>query len=263
MIGLFIIWRQAFENDKHKLTLLNGVIYIVLQAASIGLGIVFYWLTASLSSLNVKLALVTFILMPVIAVSFTAFYGIWQDNDYNFYEEHRLTSSFDFFVHKQELGFWARLKLISLKPTTAQDKLILALTCTNFGTIILYIAITMALYTRFFGFTIGAWILMVELVIILAKKYQQNNYSYKNLGIILCLLAMLSVFVTWILVIIIRALGSSNKSEKSASGAEIGLLKVTVVASVIFFLGAIIGVLYEELKSKGTAVKKLSITFFV
>ena len=97
MIALFVIWRQAFENDKYKLTIMNVIIYAVLQGASVGLGIVFYWLTSTLSELNVKLALVTFILMPVIVVSFTAFYGIWQENDYNVYESSKKSSAFDFF----------------------------------------------------------------------------------------------------------------------------------------------------------------------
>lgn len=209
VITLFIIWMQAFQNDRHKLTLQNTIIYAFLQAASIGLGIVLYWLTTALSSVNVNLSLVTFILMPGIIVSYTAFYGLWKTNDYRVYEDSQ--ASFDFFVQKQKLGFCASLKLIPIKPKTRKDKFALALLCTNLGTIALYISITMALYTRFFGFTIGCWLLIIELTIILAKKYEQNNYSYKSTGVVLCLSGVLLVFLTWILVIILKALRSKDK----------------------------------------------------
>lgn len=209
VITLFIIWMQAFQNDRYKPTLTNIIIYAVLQTASIGLGFVLYWLTTVLSSVNVNLSLVTFILMPVIVVSYTAFYGIWKSNDYRVYEDSQ--ASFDFFVQKQQLGLCASLKLIPIKPKTKKDKFALALLCTNLGTIALYISITMALYTRFFGFTIGCWLLIIELTIILAKKYEQKNFSYKSTGVILCLFGVFSVFLTWILIMVLVALRTKGK----------------------------------------------------
>jgi hypothetical protein len=78
------MWRQAFELDKNRFTIFNVVIYLLLQASSVGLGIIFYYL---IGALKIKLILTTTILVPIIAVTFTAFYGIWQDNDYNMYEK--------------------------------------------------------------------------------------------------------------------------------------------------------------------------------
>ena len=56
----------------------------MFQTASIDLGIIFYYLCGVL---QIKLILTTFILVPLIVASFTAFYGIWQENDYNAYEK--------------------------------------------------------------------------------------------------------------------------------------------------------------------------------
>ena len=62
--------------------MINGIIAGVLEAFSIGLGVLFYVLT---SAYNIKLILTTFVLMPIIVVSFSAFYGVWKENDYQAY----------------------------------------------------------------------------------------------------------------------------------------------------------------------------------
>lgn len=106
---------------------------------------------------------------------------------------------------------------------------------------------------RFIGFTIGVWIVMIELVIFLARKYQQNNYSFKSFEAILCLIGIATVFTVWILLMYLRILEEKNKSLKT----------FIAVCSVIYFLGALIGLLVGELGAKGTELKKLSISFYV
>lgn len=106
---LFIIWRQAFENDKYRLTVLNLSLYGVLQSVSIILGFVVY----KLNDRNpIKLILTTFTLVPVILVSFAAFFGIWSDNDYNVYEKPAGTKRFEFFLDTQKLTFCEKLAKI-------------------------------------------------------------------------------------------------------------------------------------------------------
>ncbi len=75
---------QAFENDNFRFTLINGIIAGVLEAVSIGLGILFFVLTRSY---KIKLILTTFALIPVIVVSFSSFYLVWKENDYQAYEK--------------------------------------------------------------------------------------------------------------------------------------------------------------------------------
>ena len=57
-------------------------LYILLQVISIALGYAYFLQ----SDESIKLILTTFTLVPTIAVSFSAFYGVWVSNDYNAYE---------------------------------------------------------------------------------------------------------------------------------------------------------------------------------
>lgn len=251
VLMMFIIWRQAFEMAHFRISFLNTIIYIVLQAASIGLGVLFYWLVGGL---KIDLILTTFILVPIIVVSFMAFYGIWQDNDYCVYES-KEGGSLDLFVRDQTISFCGRLQKVNWKPKTRQDWLVAILLLVNFGTIIVYTIVTMMYFKpKYVGFTVGVWIVMIELMIFLARKYQQNNYSFKQFEAILCLIGIATVFLTWICVMLLKIL---NKDENKV------LWSLTTVCSVIYFLGAIIGLLISELDSKGTELKKLSKSFYV
>ena len=78
-------WRSVSTNTwfMGKLDFLVILLYIVLQGVSVALGWDYYNRT---KDLDIDLILTTFICVPTIAVSFSAFYGIWVSNDYSAYE---------------------------------------------------------------------------------------------------------------------------------------------------------------------------------
>jgi hypothetical protein len=110
---------------------------------------------------------------------------------------------------------------------------------TNLISIAIYTSIAMALYEPVYaGFTVGVWVILIELMIILARKYQQNNYSYKSFEVVLSLIGILAVFLTWLLFMVIRIL--ANETNKV-------FMILTAASSIIFFFGAISGLLISEL----------------
>ena len=63
-------------------------LYILLQAVSVGVGVFFYEEVGG----NNDLILTSFVLLPIIVVTFSAFFGIWVSNDFNGYEMDYLQS---------------------------------------------------------------------------------------------------------------------------------------------------------------------------
>lgn len=130
---------------------------------------------------------------------------------------------------------------------------------TNLAAIIIYMVVTMIMFKPVYvGFTIGVWIIMIELVIFFAMKYQQNNYSFMQFEAILCLIGILVAFLIWIIFMTTSVL----KDETDESLYNM-LMYLTIICSVVFFFGAIIGLLSSEISSKGTEVKKLSWSFYI
>ena len=82
MIGLYIIWFRAFKFMNYELRWPVLVLWLVLQVASVGVGVFYYFINEH----NNNLILTTFIAGPLILVTFTAFYGLWVANDYSLYQ---------------------------------------------------------------------------------------------------------------------------------------------------------------------------------
>lgn len=240
IIIVYIVWLQAFENDNFRFTVINGIIFGVLEAVSVGLGILFYVLTRSY---NIKLILTTFLLMPFIAVSFSAFYLVWKENDYQAYEK-SFEQSQNFnalnYAKVQSLTLMQRIRSVQLKPQTKQDWFVAIVLTINFVGIIIYTLVTIWIFKPWYvGFTIGVWILLVELAIVCAKKYQQLNYSFMSAEIVLTLLAIVAIYLIWIIVLVITLLVHKTALHRN-------LVILALVCSGIYFLGGIIGLLINE-----------------
>lgn len=110
----------------------------------------------------------------------------------------------------------------------------------NFVGIIIYTLVTISVFKPWYvGFTIGVWIILIELAIVFAKKYQQLNYSFMSAEIILTLLAILAIYLIWIIILVITLL--INKTALNRN-----LVILALVSSGIYFLGGIIGLLINE-----------------
>lgn len=82
LVLLYISWFRVFKYQKFAINALVVIIYLVFQLASIGLGFYFFILADS----KIRLILTSFCICPLIAISFSAFYGIWKSNDKSAYE---------------------------------------------------------------------------------------------------------------------------------------------------------------------------------
>ena len=82
VIVFYILWYRSFKNSKYTFTCSALLLYILFQAISTAIGIFFYEEVDN----EVDLILTGFILLPIIVVSFSSFFGIWVSNDFNGYE---------------------------------------------------------------------------------------------------------------------------------------------------------------------------------
>ena len=79
----YILWYRSFKSAGYAITWRNMLLYILLQGVSIVIGLFFYNKVEN----EVDLILTSFVLLPLVAVSFSAFFGIWVANDFNGYED--------------------------------------------------------------------------------------------------------------------------------------------------------------------------------
>ena len=82
VIVFYILWYRSFKNSGYTFTCTALLLYLLFQAISVAVGVFFYDQVDN----DVDLILTSFVLVPIIVVSFSAFFGVWVSNDFNGYE---------------------------------------------------------------------------------------------------------------------------------------------------------------------------------
>ena len=82
VLVFYILWYRAFKNSGYVFTCGALFLYLLFQCVSIGVGVFFYEEVGG----NNDLIMTSFVLIPIIVVTFSAFFGIWVSNDFNGYE---------------------------------------------------------------------------------------------------------------------------------------------------------------------------------
>ena len=179
--GLYILWYRTFSLSKYELGWRPNVIYIFLQLVSIGMGYAYWKLQISDNDKKINLILTTFIACPMILITYSAFYGIWVSNDYSCYE-HSFVQSQDF-NPKQIKEYNAKsttdkLRMGAWKPRTRKDCKLFSMIFLNVLSIAGY-TISTAIYYKpvYVALTLGAWISITELSILLVIKYRESNFN--------------------------------------------------------------------------------------
>jgi len=78
----FILWYRSFKNSGYIFNCGGFFLLLLFWAVSIGAGVFFYEAIDE----EVEIVLPSFVILPAVAVSFSAFFGVWYSNDFHGYE---------------------------------------------------------------------------------------------------------------------------------------------------------------------------------
>ena len=202
VLVFYILWYRAFKNSGYVFSCATLLLYVLFQLVSVAVGIFFY---ETIGGTN-KLIVTSFVLLPIVVVSFSAFFGIWVSNDFNGYETAYLQGK-NFKPEEIEayhkLGCWEKLKHGAWKPSTAKDWVFFAMLVFNVITIFTYLIMTASMFKpAYVGVTIGLLILVFETSFIMVWKYRAENYKM-TVSVIVPLLVSLCTMIFWIFYIVL------------------------------------------------------------
>jgi len=87
VLVFFILWYRSFKNSKYIFTCTSLLLALLLEIISVAIGFFFYNSVEG----EIDIILTSFTLLPIVAVSFCAFFGVWLSNDFHGYELDYLT----------------------------------------------------------------------------------------------------------------------------------------------------------------------------
>lgn len=83
VLVFYILWYRSFKNSGYVFTCGSLLLYLLFQGVSIAVGLFFYGVVDG----NIDLILTVFILLPIVIVTFSSFFGVWYSNDFHAYEK--------------------------------------------------------------------------------------------------------------------------------------------------------------------------------
>ena len=219
---------------------------MVLQLTSVGLGYAYY----KLSPVTINLILTTFIVCPMILITYAAFYGIWVSNDYSCYE-HSFVQSRDF-NPKQIQAYNAKsttdkLRMGAWKPRTRKDCKLFTMILFNVLSIIGYTVSTAYVFTPVYcAWTLGAWISILELSILLVIKYRESNFNLTPPIVSICSTSGV-ILLFWAIYIFVALLVKDDEPY---------LLKVVTFITIVgYFLVMIMAFLFIQYQAIGANLR--------
>jgi len=81
VLVFFILWLRHFKNSGYIFTCTSLLLYLLMQLISVGVGYFTYYVLDE----GVDIVITSFVILPITACSFGAFYGIWASNDFSGY----------------------------------------------------------------------------------------------------------------------------------------------------------------------------------
>ena len=211
-----------------------------MQTVSVGVG----YLTYSVNENEVDVVITSFIILPITASSFGAFYGIWVSNDFSGYE-------LDYFQGQNfkpeeieaynNLGCCAKLTHGSWKPRTKKDCAFFFMILINMVSIFTFLIMTAAMFKPVYvSITISLLILVFEFSFIMVWKYRATNFSM-TISVVVAMLSSVITMIIWIIYITL-AMMLDDESPDYLKGA-------VVIVIVGYFVGMISSLLYFEYTS--------------
>ena len=88
-----------------------------------------------------------------------------------------------------------------MKPVTTKDKLALTFVILNPVLILLYTWITAAVFSPFYvGMTAGTWVALIEVAVLLIRKYSATFYTL-TISVFALLVTAYTTLIVWIILI--------------------------------------------------------------
>ena len=204
---------------------------------SIGIGYFFYETIGG----NIDLILTTFVLLPIVLVSFSAFFGIWVSNEFHGYEMDYLQGK-NFKPEEIEaynnLGCWGKLKHGACKPRTSKDWVFLIMIVINILSVITFLISTAIMFDpSYVGVSIGLLILVFETSFIMLWKYRATNFTMET-SVVVAMLCSAGVMVLWIAYIVLEVVIDEDEPIYFRAGA--------IFVAVAYFLLLIGSLLFME-----------------
>ena len=240
VLAFYILWFRAFKNSGYVFTCSSLLLYVLFQGVSFAVGVFFYEVVGGTN----KLILTSFVLLPMIVVTFSAFFGIWVSNDFNGYESDYLQGK-NFKPEEIEaynkLGCWAKVKHGAWRPRTFKDWLFFLTLFVNIATIIAYLISTAVMFKpAYVGVTIGLLIFVFEMSFIAVWKYTAANYKMVT-SVIVPMLVSVCTMIAWIVYIVIRLVLDDDEPDYFKAMA--------ILISVAYFVILIGTLLFLEYRS--------------
>ena len=254
VIVFYILWYRSFKNAEYKFTCPAFLLYLLFQAVSVGVGIFFYEEVEG----DIDLILTSFSILPIVVVSFSAFFGIWLSNDFNGYEMDYLQGK-NFKPEEVEaynqLGWWGQTKAGAWRPSSRKDWVFFTMIVINMISIFVYLILTAASFSpAYVGITIGLLILVFETTFIMVWKYRATNFTMSP-QVFVPMLVSVGTMLTWI-VYIVFALVLDDDEPDFLKGAAI----FVAVAYFVILIGTL---LYLEYQSANYQASKLSCSYWI
>lgn len=254
VLVFYILWYRTFKNSRYVFTCTAFLLYILFQAVSVGIGFFFYETVGG----EIDLILTLFVLVPVILVSFSAFFGIWVSNDFHGYEHDYLQGK-NFKPEEidayNKLGCWEKLKHGAWKPRTAKDWVFFFMILVNIASIFTFLIATAVMFKPVYvGITLGMLIFVFETSFIMLWKYRATNFTLEA-SVVVPMLISVAVMVAWIIYIVLALVLKEDEPDYFRTTA--------IFVSVAYFVLLIGSLLYLEFQSVGYSAKRLSCSFWL
>jgi len=198
ILVVFILWFRTFKLYKYSLNWKVVVLYLGVQVVSTACGALFYYA----NDVKIYEVLAALVILPITAVSFFGFFGLWSSNDYNCYERSfQQTQNFNALKENKNLTITERMSKVDWKPKSKKDCLSVTLIAVNVLSLAIYTVGTAVLIEpAYLGLTIGTWIAILEASFLFMIKYREANFKFTFPVAALAIFLFL-LFVGWILVI--------------------------------------------------------------
>ena len=154
---------------------------------------------------KLDLILTSFVMLPVVAVTFCAFFGIWVSNEFHGYELDYLQGK-KFKPEEIEaynkLSGWQKVKQGAWRPRSNKDWVFFLMLFLNIVTILVYMFVTMAVFKPVYvGVTIGLLTLVFEISFIMLWKYRATNFQMEA-SVVVAMLTSVLIMLIWVVYIV-------------------------------------------------------------
>ena len=254
VLVFYILWYRTFKNSRYVFTCSALLLYILFQAVSIGIGFFFHEVVGG----DIDLILTTFVLLPIVLVSFSAFFGIWVSNEFHGYEMDYLQGK-NFKPEEidayNKLGCWGKLKHGAWRPRSGKDWVFLIMIVINILSVFTFLIASAIMFKpAYVGISIGMLILVFETSFIMLWKYHATNFTMET-SVVVAMLISVCTMIVWVVYIVLDVVLDDDEPDYFRAGA--------IFIAVAYFVVLVSALMFMEYRSVDHKISKLSCSFWL